>query len=80
MARIFESMIQQNPNGTFQLALPATPLNPMIAGKLIFAGYPMLWVRLIGHCQQARHIKQRQLRIASKAHTKRRHFKSVVKR
>ena len=79
MARIFESMIQQNPNGTFQLALPATPLSPMIAGKPIFAGYAVLWLRLIGHCQQARHIKQCQLRIASTAHTKRRHFKCIVK-
>ena len=79
MAGIFESMIQQNPNGTFQLALPTTPLNPMIAGKLVLAGYSVLWVRLIGHCQQARHINPCRLRIASKARIIRRHSKWIVK-
>ncbi|KAK0514347.1 hypothetical protein JMJ35_002964 [Cladonia borealis] len=32
MARSFESMTQQNPDGKLQLRLPATPLDPMIAG------------------------------------------------
>ena len=50
MARVFDSMIQQNSNGTFQLTLPATPLSPVVAGKLVFAGYAMLHIGLIGHC------------------------------
>ena len=40
MARSLESMIQTSE--TVVLSLPATPLDPMIAGKLVFAGLPIL--------------------------------------